>query len=74
MTQDKTIIVSRRCDVPMARSKNLLPCGKQCSTCVACIERDQYGNEGHAVHGRVLDYVLLARNLRLRGYYGDLEY
>ena len=71
---EEYIVVSRRCDVPMARSKGLLPCRKECRTCTACIERDQYGNERHAVHGKAVDYRLLARNLRLRGYHGDIEY
>lgn len=64
-------VTSRRCDKPMARSKGLIPCKQNCAICPACIERDQYGNEEH-VSGPY--YVLLARNMRIRGYHGDLEY
>lgn len=69
----KTIIVSRRCDVQMAKKKRLFPCDRRCKQCVACIERDYYGNESHALrggHGQ-LDYKLLFRNMRLRELYDN---
>lgn len=71
------MIVSRRCDVPMARSKGFLPCkGEDCRSCVACIVRDDHGNEYHALGAAEdrSDPKLLARNMRLRGYYGKLEW
>ena len=64
------MIVKRRCDEPMARSKRLLPCRKNCASCVACIERNEYGDERHALGGQKerSDPVLLARNLKIRGF------
>ena len=38
-TREPKIIVSRECDEPMARSKGLLPCEKDCANCMACIEK-----------------------------------
>lgn len=68
------MIVSTRCDRPMAVSKRLLPCNKHCRTCVACIIRDESGEERH-VHfprGKGSDPFLLARNNMIRSYHGDL--
>lgn len=64
------MIIRRRCDEPMARSKRLLPCEHNCKSCVACIIRDDSGNEYHALGGQKdqCDPVLLARNMRLRGF------
>lgn len=58
----------------MARSKGLLPCpGKTCRNCVCCILRDDLGSERHALGGQRerSDPQLLARNMRLRGFFGD---
>lgn len=71
------MIVARRCDVPMARSKGFLPCkGGDCKSCVACIVRDEQGNEGHALGSPTdrPDPKLLARNMKLRGFYGKLDW
>ena len=71
------MIISTRCDVPMARSKGFLPCkGESCRSCVACIIRDETGSEYHALGGHAdrSDPKLLARNLRMRGIYGRLEW
>lgn len=67
------MIVSYRCDKPMARSKGLLPCKKTCKSCVCCILRDDQGSERHALGGQRerSDPRLRARNLRLRGFFGD---
>lgn len=65
------MIISRRCDKPMARRKGLLPCGHRCKTCVACIERDDHGTESHVYNWRGGDPVLLARNLRRRWFLDD---
>lgn len=66
------MIISRRCDRPMAISKRLLPCNKRCATCVACIVRDELGTEGHVNLQKGSDPVLRARNMMIRSYYGDL--
>ena len=44
----KRIVVRRECDEAMARSKQLLPCDKNCKKCCACIEIDLEGNREHA--------------------------
>ena len=62
-----------RCDVPMARSKGLLPCNKHCLSCVACIAMDEDGREEHIGGRRMSDPALVVRNMRLRSYYGDYE-
>lgn len=67
------MIISTRCDVPMARSKRLLPCNKRCRSCVACILRDDSGSESHFWDPKGSDTVLLMRNISLRSYYGDYE-
>lgn len=41
------MIVRRECDVPMARSKGLLPCDKDCKNCMACIETTNTGERRH---------------------------
>lgn len=64
-------VIRRRCDVPMARSKRLLPCQKNCRSCVACIETDENFHERHAVHGRSFDPVLLIRNRIIRRRHDD---
>ena len=67
------MIVKRECDVQMAEKKNLLPCKKGCSRCIACIEVDEYGQRAHALHGGhgQIDYRLLFRNMRLRQLHED---
>lgn len=40
-------IIHRECDEPMARSKGLLPCEKDCKNCMACIETTDTGNRQH---------------------------
>lgn len=66
------MIVSRRCDRPMAEKKRLLPCDHRCSTCVACIERNEYGDERHVYHHHGGDPVLRARNMWRRwSFYDD---
>lgn len=65
------MIVSRRCDVPMARRKRLFPCDHRCRQCVACIEKDDMGNESHAVRDeqKDQDMKLLQRNMEvMHGY------
>lgn len=57
-------IVSRRCDVPMARRKGLLnKCKKDCRHCLCCIEMNEWGRESHVDTVRGGDPGLLARNL-----------
>ena len=49
------LIIDSRCDLPMKRSKEQgyirqgvhWECTKQCSTCICCIIKDEYGNEHH---------------------------
>lgn len=60
-------VIRRRCDVPMARRKGLIPCDKTCKTCVACIETDEEYRDSHASMGRGSDPRLLARNLKRMG-------
>lgn len=64
-------VIKRRCDVPMARKKGLLRlCDHKCSTCVACLEMDESGQEEHAVRDlrREMDPKLVLRNIeRLSG-------
>lgn len=67
------MITSMRCDRPMAEKKGLLPCGKRCRTCVACIKTDEFGREGHVWFKEGSDPSLMLRNLRLRSYYGETE-
>lgn len=58
------VIVDRRCDVPMARSKGLLgKCLGRCQECLCCIEKDSNGNEQHVSVVRGGDPGLIARNL-----------
>jgi hypothetical protein len=40
-------IIGRECDEPMARSKGLLPCEKDCKNCMACIEIIETGERQH---------------------------
>ena len=40
-------IIDRYCDEPMARSKGLLPCEKDCKNCMACIEVTDTGERQH---------------------------
>lgn len=40
-------VVRRECDEPMARSKGLLPCEKDCEHCMACIETTDTGIRQH---------------------------
>ncbi len=49
------------CDELMARSKgyirdsddpNLIPCNKNCESCICCIEIDEDGNRKHVETGR----------------------
>ena len=42
-------IIKRICDEPMARSKGLLPCDKNCKQCHACIEVLANGERRHWV-------------------------
>lgn len=66
------MIVKRRCDKPMAEKKGLLPCDHRCSTCSACIERNEYGDERHVYHHHGYDPVLRARNMWRRwSFYDD---
>lgn len=70
---DEWITVRRRCDVPMARKKGLLPCGHRCRTCLACIQINRLGEERHTPNFKKKgsgDPGLLARNL-LRGGFID---
>ena len=67
------MIISIRCDEPMAKKKGLLPCNKRCRTCVACIRRNEYGQEGHVWNLRGSCPALAARNMAIRSYYGDFE-
>ena len=60
------MIISRRCDKPMARKKRLLPCDHRCRTCIACIERNEYGDESHVYHHNGGDPTLQVRNWALR--------
>lgn len=41
------MIVRRECDEPMARSKKILPCDKDCKRCMACIEITDTGERRH---------------------------
>lgn len=65
MSEDKIrVIVSRRCDEPMARRKGLLGyCQHRCSECLCCIEKDAHGSEQHVSIVRGGDPGLIARNL-----------
>lgn len=40
-------VIKRTCDEPMARSKGLLPCDKNCKQCQACIEVLANGERRH---------------------------
>lgn len=40
-------IIGSECDEPMARSKGLLPCEKDCKNCMACIEIVETGERQH---------------------------
>ena len=40
-------IIGRYCDEPMARSKGLFPCEKDCKNCMACIEITDTGERQH---------------------------
>ena len=40
-------IIGRECDEPMAMSKGLLPCEKDCKNCMACIEIIETGERQH---------------------------
>ena len=42
-------VIKRTCDEPMARSKGLLPCDKNCKQCHACIEVLANGERRHWV-------------------------
>lgn len=42
-------VIKRTCDEPMARSKGLLPCDKNCKQCHACIEWLSSGDRRHWV-------------------------
>ena len=42
-------VIKRTCDEPMARSKGLLPCEKNCKQCYACIEVLANGERRHWV-------------------------
>lgn len=42
-------VVKRTCDEPMAKSKGLLPCDKNCKQCHACIEVLENGERRHWV-------------------------
>lgn len=46
------MVVKRECDLPMARSKNLLPCDRECKECMACIETTDTGERRHCTHLR----------------------
>ena len=65
------MIVKRRCDKPMAEKKGLLPCSRRCRTCIACIERDEHGDERHVYHHHGYDPEVRARNLRRRWLFYD---
>lgn len=43
------IVIDRRCDVPMASKKGLLPCegGAKCLNCYACLEQIENGEWRH---------------------------
>lgn len=47
--ESQHIVVSRRCDEPMADKKGLLPCegGTKCFSCIACLEQDLDGEWSH---------------------------
>lgn len=47
--KNQYIVEQRKCDVPMASKKHLLPCdgGSRCFGCVACMEKDQNGEWHH---------------------------
>ena len=52
----KKIIIKRRCDVPMKRSKERTrrwKCNKDCRNCFCCIEMDNNGDEEHVDIRRV---------------------
>lgn len=40
-------IIGRECDEPMARSKGLFPCERDCKNCMACIEITDTGERQH---------------------------
>ena len=46
-------IIDRYCDEPMARSKGIFPCEKDCKNCMACIEVTDTGERQHCTrhHG-----------------------
>lgn len=46
------MVVKRECDLPMARSKNLLPCDRECKECMACIETTDTGERRHCTRLR----------------------
>ena len=47
MNRSIDYIIRRECDEPMARSKGLLPCEKNCKNCMACIEITESGERQH---------------------------
>ena len=57
----------------MAEKKGLLPCQKRCSTCLACIQIGEDGQERHTPDFQrgSGDPALAAKNYALRSYYGD---
>lgn len=67
------MIVKRYCDRPMAEKKELLEiCDHNCRACVACLEVDDQGNTGHAMHERNnRDVKLWIRNQKVRKYHGE---
>lgn len=49
--ETKRQVRKTECDVPMARSKRLLPCDKDCMHCIACIVMNGDGERGHIAIG-----------------------
>lgn len=67
MADEKPLVIGRRCDVPMARKKKLLPCNKRCQECIACIEWSRTGQAWHVPYSMVKfsDPKLLMRNIAI---------
>ena len=63
---EKHFIIKRDCDEPMARKKNLLPCDKDCSNCMACIETMNNGERRHCTRHKAGIEPMVVRNVRTK--------
>lgn len=65
MFEESGRVIRRECDEPMARSKRLLPCNKDCKNCMACIETTDTGERRHCTNFNETNVIQPERKLKI---------